>query len=369
MNRDIKSTIPEIISLIEKSRNNDYRAFLGFDGCIDYIVRVVKDKDDNNGTGYFISSRQFGEYLISRENKSCGIELQTRISKLGGNMVITANALGNMGVKTECAGTFGLPDILPFFHSISPNCTLHTIGDTINATALEFSNNKVILFDPGPYNNLTWDSIKELIGIEQIKEWLRGKQLVSFLNWSEIVNSSDIWEGFLNEIISSVVPYGNKLPFFTDLSDCSRKSGIEIRNVIDLLSGFREYFKVILSLNHNEADLVAGALGLSHRNSDEDFLKSLYELTNTDILIIHRTEDAIAFNGADFEKCETFLCSNPAILTGGGDNFNAGFCLAQLGKFGLHQSLVTANAVSGYYVRTGASPTIDQIIGFLKEKL
>jgi sugar/nucleoside kinase (ribokinase family) len=369
MERGTTDKIPDLIALLEKGRNNEYSAFLGFDACIDYIVRVVSEKDDKNETGYFTTSRQFGEYIISHESKSCGIELETRISKLGGNMAITANALGNMGVKTECAGTFGYPDILPFFRAMSPKCTLHTIGDTITATALEFSNTKVILFDPGPYNNLTWDSIKELIGVEEIKNWLMGKQLISFLNWSEIEHSSEIWRGILDEIVPSVMPIGKKLPFFTDFSDCSRRSASEIINAIELLSRFREYFKVILSLNHNEADLVAVALGLSQNYSDEDFVKSLYKLTNTDILIIHRTEDAIAYDGVEFKKCETFLCKDPVILTGGGDNFNAGFCMAQLMGSGLFNSLLTANAVSGYYVKNGISPDIKGLTEFLKQNL
>jgi len=367
MDKVITEKIHDLINLLEKGRSNDYSAFLGFDACIDYIVRVVREKDEKSETGYFTTGPQFGEYIISRENKSCGIELETRISKLGGNMAITANALGNLGIKTECAGTFGLPDILPFFRSMSPNCTLHTIGETINATALEFSNSKVILFDPGPYNNLTWSSVKDLIGIEKMKEWLKGKQLVSFLNWSEIQHSTAIWEGFLEEIVPFVIPSGSKLPFFTDFSDCSRKSAGEILKAIDLLSRFRKYFRVILSLNHNEADLVATALGLAHNKSDEEFITSLHKLTNTDILIIHRTEDAIAFDGDSFKKCATFLCKDPAILTGGGDNFNAGFCMAQLRGFDLSNSLLAANAVSGFYVRTGFSPTIDQVINFLKE--
>ncbi len=369
MDKVLTDTIPELITLLEEGRNNGHSAFLGFDACIDYIVRVVREKDSKNETGYFTSGRQLGEYLISRENKSCGIELETRISKLGGNMVITANALGNMGVKTECAGTFGLPDILPFFRSISPNCTLHTIGGTINATALEFSNSKVILFDPGPYNDLTWVSIKEFIGIERIKEWLSGKQLVSFLNWSEIPHSTSIWEGFLKEIVPSVIPPGSKLPFFTDFSDCSRKSAGDIKKITDLLSRFRKYFRVILSLNHNEADLVANSLGLSQKNSDEEFITSLRRLTKTDILIIHRTGDAIAYDGDSFKKCATFLCLEPNILTGGGDNFNAGFCLAQLMGFDLYNSLLAANAVSGYYVKNGTSPDMTGMLEFLRQNI
>jgi len=51
---------------------------------------------------------------------------------------------------------------------------------TIAATALEFNNSKVIMFDPGPYNQLTWQSLKDQLGIDRIKQLLSGKQLVHF---------------------------------------------------------------------------------------------------------------------------------------------------------------------------------------------
>ncbi len=52
-------------------------------------------------------------------------------------------------------------------------------------------------------------------------------------------------------------------------------------------------------------------------------------------------------------------------FTGGGDNFNAGFCYAQLNKLDLYQSLLVANAVSGYYVKTGISLNAEQLKDFL----
>lgn len=365
MEKAVQNVIPSVVSVLEKNKDAVLTAFLGFDACIDNIVRIVRENDDDSDYGFFTTSRQFAEYLISRENKSCGIELQTRISKPGGNMVITANALGNLGIKAECAGTFGLPEVLPFFRSISSNCELHTIGDTITATALEFNNSKVILFDPGPYNNLSWNSIRGLIGTEQLKNILSGKQLISFLNWSEIAGSSEIWQGFLNEIIPDSVSLKKRPIFFTDFSDCSRKSKTEIRNAVTLLKRFAEFFKVILSLNHNEADLVASALDIPHNPEDEIYIRDLFKSCNSDILIIHRTHDAIACDKGKFEKCPAFLCKDPVVLTGGGDNFNAGFCYAQLQGFELFRSLVVANAVSGYYVKTGTSPDVDALIEFL----
>src|SRR5512133_1411606 len=242
--------------------HNNKSAFLGFDACIDCIVRIVREKDGKNAVSYFSGSDQLGEFLIDLENKSCGLELETKLSKIGGNMVIMGNALGNLGIQTECIGTFGLPDILPVFRTMSPNCSLHTIGETISATALEFSNSKVIMFDPGPYNNLTWKGIRDHLGAEFIKKLISGKQLVSFLNWSEIDNSSGIWEGMLNEILPEIQQPGVKPLFFCDISDCSRKSKTEIKKAIGLLSRFRDYFEVSLSLNQNEADLISKALDL-----------------------------------------------------------------------------------------------------------
>ncbi|MEI6047421.1 MAG: hypothetical protein WCS03_00855 [Bacteroidota bacterium] len=367
MKKRIIDAIPGIVLQLEQNEFADISAFLGFDACIDNIVRVVKDKNENDEHGFYINSRQFGEFLISKEHKSCGIELHTDLSKIGGNMVITGNALGNLGVRADCVGTFGLPEILPVFKSISANCTLHTVGETISATALEFNDSKFILFDPGPYNNLNWEGIKTILGIEKIKELFSGKQLISFLNWSEIQNSSQIWHGILEEIIPSINSSSRAKYFFTDFSDCSRKTKDEIKSAIDLLGRFRKYFKVIISLNQNEADLVAGAFEICGSDSDVEFVEMLFRVIKADILIIHRPKDAIAFDGVVFEKCDTFFCEEPKILTGGGDNFNAGFCYSLFLEFNLFQSLIVANAVSGAYVKTGISPGINNLIDFLQQ--
>jgi len=364
----LKNAIHIIVSQLKQKKIKEINAFLGFDACIDNIVRVVKDKKENNDTGSYNSSHQFGEFLINLGSKSCGVELQTKLSKVGGNMVITGNALGNLGIKLDCVGTFGLPDILPVFRTMSANCTLHTVGDTITATALEFNDSKVIMFDPGPYNKLTWDGIKGLLGIDRIRQLFSGKQLVSLLNWSEIENSSLIWKGILDEVLPSILPSEVQPYFFTDFSDCSRRSKKEIRLALALLFNFRNYFRVIISLNQNEADLIAKALDLSDNGSDEDFIKMLFRACNVDELVIHRTKDALAYDGVAFEKCDTFFCKEPIILTGGGDNFNAGFCFSRANNFDLLKSLIVANAVSGFYVKTGISPDVGSLIEFLNQK-
>ena len=168
MNERIINAVADIVIKLNHNKTAIAKAVLGFDACIDNIVNVVKHCRDDSGPVYFSGSKEFGEFLIDLENRSSGVEYHTKLSKPGGNMVIMANALGNLGIRNDCIGTFGLPEILPVFRKMSDSCTLHTIGDTITATALEFKESKVIMFDPGPYNTLSWEGIKNILGIERI---------------------------------------------------------------------------------------------------------------------------------------------------------------------------------------------------------
>ena len=129
MDKKISDAIPAIVSKLSRTNVTAGTAFLGFDACIDNIVRIVRDKKDNDETEYFSTSSQLGDFLVNLNNKSCGLELQTKLSKIGGNMVIMGNALGNLGIQVECMGTFGFPVILPVFHTMSSNCLLHTIAE------------------------------------------------------------------------------------------------------------------------------------------------------------------------------------------------------------------------------------------------
>lgn len=356
----------EIAKLIIKlgSGRREFHALAGFDACIDIIAKIVREKDRERITEYFNSSSELGRFLSDLEDRSCGLELKIRMSKPGGNMVITSNALGCLGVKVDCIGTFGYPDIIPAYRTISENCALYSVGDTIQAIAIEFDSSKVIMFDPGPYDDLTWGAIKSIIGLPLLKKMFSGKAMISFLNWSEILNSTTVWKGVAEEVL----PYTENVPgsfFFTDFSDCSRRSNEEIIEAVNTLKLFRKYFKVVLSMNVNESELISAALGVDDR-TDEIFLKKMHDRCNADTVIIHRNHDAIAYDGSALETWPTYFCKEPKVLTGGGDNFNAGFCYSLLNGFDLRESLIIANAVSGFYVSQGFSPLFHELVNFLK---
>jgi sugar/nucleoside kinase (ribokinase family) len=53
-------------------------------------------------------------------------------------------------------------------------------------------------------------------------------------------------------------------------------------------------------------------------------------------------------------------------LTGGGDNLNAGFCLGLLNNLSIEECMLAGMATSGAYVQNGFSPSMDDLIEYLK---
>ena len=55
----------------------------------------------------------------------------------------------------------------------------------------------------------------------------------------------------------------------------------------------------------------------------------------------------------------------PKITTGAGDHFNSGFCLGKLLGFTTERCLLIGVTTSGFYVRTGQSPSIPDLANLL----
>ena len=68
-------------------------------------------------------------------------------------------------------------------------------------------------------------------------------------------------------------------------------------------------------------------------------------------------------------KTSLATTNRPYVSIGGGDHFNAGLVFALENGFSLEESLYIASAVSGSYVRTGAAPTLLDLVRFLTRSL
>ena len=338
----------------------------GFDGFLDTIVKIIKEKDEYTGPTMFTTIKEFGDYIIEKHGASFSLELDVQSEKLGGNMPIMANALGRFGINVNCIGTLGYPQIHPVFKNFPSNCHLYSFAEPGLSTAHEFNDGKMMMAQMGAVNTSGWDKIKEIIGIDTLVRLFRESQLFCILNWSEIDVSTDIWKGVLKNILPAYQSKQKQVAFF-DLSDCSKRTSEAISEVFFLLDGFSKYANVVLSLNKNEAGILYRTM--FYKDPGENLAtagKGLFEKLSLHTLLIHSSKEVIAINKEQLVTMKTFFTSTPKISTGAGDNFNAGFCAGQLLELDTQLSIVLANAFSGFYVRNGISARDKDIITFLQ---
>ena len=339
----------------------------GFDGFIDTIVKVIKKKQAGKSPLLFTTIKEFGDYVIEKQGASLSLEIEERSSKIGGNMPIMANALGQLGVAVNCVGALGHPQLHPVFKNLSSNCHHYSFADPGTATAFEFNDGKIMMAQMAELNSFGWDKIKERIGIDTLISLKKQSDHFCILKWIEIDASTDIWKGILKDVLPGYSLTGEKQTDFFDLSDCSKRSTDSIKEALQLLQEFAKHSKVVLSLNKNEAGILYKLL--YGKNSKKDLPgigKKIFEKAGIHTLVLHSAKEVAAFTNEEMVVVNTFFIPDPKISTGAGDNFNAGFCAAQLLKLDLESSVIFANAVSGYYVRTGTSAQVNDTIDFLE---
>jgi len=339
---------------------------LGFDGFIDTIARIIRQKHTHKSHSFFNNIKDFGKYIIDKEGSSFSLESEEQLSKLGGNMPIMANALANLGVQVSAIGAMGYPRIHPVFEELSTKSILYSFADPGLSTAYEFKDGKILIADFHELNSHGWESIKERIGLDNLIRIYQECDLISIVNWSEIDTSTNIWKGLLKNVFPRYINPGNKQLSFFDLSDCSKRSKASIEEALDLLKAFSTYTKPVLGLNRNEAQIIYKLLFKKMPGKNfSTVAEKIFEKLNIDTILLHSTKEAYVINESGTFHGESFFVKNPKLSTGAGDNFNSGYCAARLMDLDPQSSLTFAHAVSGYYVKEGRSPMLEDLIAIL----
>lgn len=372
MTKDEEREQLEILEIIRSRAHSlaDKTITMGFDGFIDSVVKVIKHKDPHDATTYFESVEDFGDYIVEKGQKNFSLELEELTTKLGGNMPIMANAFSQLGPSVACIGPLGYPSIHTVFRQMPANCNLHSFANPGVSKVMEFKRGKIMLAEMESLNRITWEFIKETIGITTFRELFAKSDLIALLNWSELDNSTDIWKGLLRDVLPGSSAAKRPIGFF-DLSDCSKRSDERIDEAMQLIKAFSAHWDVVLSLNLNEAAIVHSVL--THKKPNEmqveDMCNAIFEKMNINTVVIHYAKQSVARNNEGLHKRKSFFIKEPSISCGSGDNFNAGFCMGRLLGFDTGTSLVLGHAISNLYMQSAQSPQVPKILEFLSENL
>ena len=350
------------------TRASKTSAFVGLDGFVDEIVRVVDQRQDAHNYTPMKTISTLGNRVLAAAGKSTNVELVVERTKIGGNGPIMANALAQLGIKVTYVGALGYPNLHPVFHEFAHRAEVHSIAEPGHSDALEFHDGKIILGKLEPLKEVNWPNLQLRFGRERFVQRFTNSDLVGLVNWTMIPFMSEIWKALLAEVCPALTPPRRKI--FFDLADPQKRTPEDIRAALDLIRLFERYFDVILGLNEKEAYEIGDVMGFPHSGESRDGLSDLALRVQKELgistLVIHPVSYALAVSQGIVSIADGPYVPKPRIATGAGDHFNAGFCLGKLLNLDNRHCLLTGVSTSGFYVQEARSPAIDDLVGLLR---
>jgi sugar/nucleoside kinase (ribokinase family) len=341
----------------------------GFDGFVDTILHVVSERRSPSDYSRLTTLSAFSERILEAyDGRNTNIEMVPRLTKIGGNGPIFAFALARFGIPVSYIGCLGLPEIHPVFEEFSRSVNAFSIAEPGYSDAIEFVDAKLICGKQQSVSEISWQSIRDRLPIDQLAELVANAGLVAFLDWALVFQMTDIVNEFLSQVASRLS--GPKKPLFVDTADFSKRSDRDILGFANVLRRLGEKFQVYVGFNLRESALFGRVVGLKEpEKAPTEVLKYSQQLraqVGVDTLLIHWSQFAAAVDRESAVWVETPFTTNPRISTGAGDHFNAGFCLGRLLGADLATNLKLGVAASGYYVREAESPTLRQLARFIE---
>ena len=338
-------------------------AFVGLDGFVDEIVHVVDKRENAESYQRLKTISKFAERLAGAAGKSTNVELVNKLTKLGGNGPIMANALASFGLQVTYLGNLGYPNLHPIFQDFAKIAEVHSIAEPGHTDAMEFEDGKIMMGKHDSLKEVTWANIQSRYGREAFTKKFGESDLVGFVNWTMLAYMSDLWKSLQAEICPSLA--GPRRKIFFDLADPEKRTPEDILRALELIKNFEKYFDVILGLNEKEGCEVATVLKLKADSSTPEKLSTMARQIAAQLkintLVIHPVTYALAVSDDVASVVEGPYVGQPLITTGAGDHFNSGFCLGKLLGLNNAESVLTGVSTSGFYVRTAKSPTIPQL--------
>ncbi len=365
----MKNRIDELIDILGTKTPHDLTVCIGFDGFIDEIFRVVRFRKSRSESLMFHTIEEFSDFLGAAAGKSSDIEIIPQGLRIGGNAPIMANALAELGVKTYCIGAMGRETIQPVFESISANCIPISVQEPGYTHAFEFNDGKIMFGQMESLHHINWDTIKEHLGLSELIRIFTESRVIGIVNWSALYQMDSILTGILNEVLPKIDPEIIRTKWvFVDIADPSRRQREDILGLLDTLGCFSQYLPVVLGLNEKEARIVYRSIN-PDSTGGEDIVQvrdGIFNSVDIHTLAIHLLSGAVVINHERTFETPNFYIQNPKISTGGGDNFNAGFCLGISLGLSFEQTTIVANATAAFYVAKGYSPGFPELLEFLK---
>lgn len=340
--------------------------FAGPDGFLDEIIHVVDRRYDAERFDPIRTITEYAKRLGEAAGKSTNVEFVVNQVKSGGNGPLMSEAFGRLGGRLIYVGCVGWPEVDPLFKHLEEWGEIHTIAPAAITLATEFEDGKIMHGKHQVLKEVTWENLLNgLGGVEKLDAHLRAADVLALLNWTMLPYLNDVLKGVLDRV-ASMGPDCPQTMFF-DLCDPEKRPDEDLMEALSVMASFSRYAKtVILGLNEKESLEVCEAYGLAPGEPELDGLQKRAEAiarkTGVTEVVIHPTRAAAAWNTDGHTGLIVGpYCPKPKLTTGAGDHFNGGYVFARSMGLPPAKAVVIGKCVSGFYVREGRGPSVEEL--------
>ena len=357
--------LKESIALGSEGTAKQPKGIAGFDGFIDTFIRLEQPS----------TMAELGPKITAAAGIAASYPVQHNGDKFGGNGPLLASALHGIHdgkIDLSYIGAMGREAILPIFTNALSEKTsrLYSLADPAHSDCLEFDDGKVMLSDMRSCAEITWERLLEVVGIDTLDALLIDSDFIAAVNWGKLPNVGEIW----NQIAKRLQQLGvqkKTVPFFMDLAEFEQRPKEDLACLLNDLPAITDQCHTILSFNLKEAWQMGAYFGSDYTGKKSpaavaELASYLKQCIQADRIVIHPNDGAACASDQGTVYLPGPVVKTPLISTGAGDNFGAG-CLSGtlLGLDDLGM-LLCGVCSSGYFVRTGESPTFAQICSLIE---
>lgn len=312
------------------------------DGSIDHFCTVVEDDTDP-----FETRESFGQEILGDRSS---FRFRVVTTEPGGQAVNTAKQLHALDTSVTCYGHLDAPifESLPF-ETVS-------MGDPALVYVFTFRDRDAMFVRNSEVAEWTLTELRRFSNLSKIF----ADDAICCSNWVSISGL----ESAFHQLSNIDVP---RIPFIFDPGDIVGYDTDEISALHSALAALQDTFDVVYNANRHEIQTTATPLSRSFED-DLERLAAIREETGVTATVMHARDEAAAVTSDKQLRVTNYHVDQPERHTGGGDRFTGGLGYALACGWDWDLALACGNACAVYYVESGSTGDVDDIIGFLEEQ-
>lgn len=349
--------------------NSETRVVVGFDAFLDESIRIVGERESPHKYQSVGTIGAYGDWVNAAAGHSGSREFVTQEMQAGGCSINMGDGLASAGFSL-CAfsGVGEVPNaaFAPFLKGCESHCSLGM--DPGRAIVTEFDDGKLMLCSMSHFATFTPSYLRQQFTDGGFRATCEAASGIVLTSWSVYPFMTECWRYLHEEVL---VGMAHRPKFFFDLADPASRSNEDIAEMLRSLQGFEEIGSATLSLNGNEANRVARAVGIreaeDHLEAQGRLCRELRDAAGISEVSIHLVHGAATSSVQGEALIEGPYCAKPKKSVGAGDRFNAGFFGGVLLGLSPEERLQLGSASSGFFVRHARSASSEELVEFLRQ--